>query len=72
MSPRKPIIFILQKKFHSHRRLDGKTAVVTGGNTGIGFETTKDLARRGARVLMLCLHKHEAEDAMKRIEAELG
>jgi len=62
----------LRRNFHSNRRLDGKTAVVTGGNTGIGFETTKDLAKRGARVLMLCLHKHEAEDAMKRIEAELG
>ena len=37
----------------------------------MGFETTKDLARRGARVVMLCLRKDEAEDAMKRIEAEL-
>ena len=51
--------------------MDGKTAVVTGGNTGLGFETTKDLARRGARVLMLCQHKDEADDAMKRIEVEL-
>ena len=62
--------FILQR-FHSNRRLDGKTAIVTGGNTGMGFETTKDLAKRGARVVMLCLREDEADDGMRRIEAEL-
>ena len=64
-------VFFYSKMFLSNRRLDGKNAVITGGNTGLGFETTKDLAKRGARVLMLCQHKDEAEDAMKRIEVQL-
>ena len=33
-----------------------KTAVITGGNAGIGFETALDLAARGAQVI--CLRRH--------------
>jgi NAD(P)-dependent dehydrogenase (short-subunit alcohol dehydrogenase family) len=34
------------------RRLDGKTAVVTGGYAGLGLETTRVLAAAGARVIV--------------------
>ena len=51
----------------SQKRLDGKTVIITGCNTGIGFETALDLARRGAHVIMACRDSKKAEQAAKNI-----
>ena len=45
----------------------GRVAVVTGANTGIGFETAAALAARNAKVIMACRNRQKAEDAMERI-----
>lgn len=52
-------------------RLDGKVAIITGANSGIGFETAKELAARGAQVILACRTINSAEEAAKRIKNQL-
>src|SRR5262245_46444126 len=49
----------------------GKLAVVTGANSGTGFHTALELARRGARVVLACRNPAKAGDALRRLEAEV-
>ncbi|GAB6031590.1 hypothetical protein CHUAL_009355 [Chamberlinius hualienensis] len=57
------------KMCKSKARLDGKTVIITGANTGIGLETAKDLVGRGARVVMACRDLAKADGAAKEVAA---
>ncbi len=46
---------------------DGKTVFITGANTGIGFDTARVLAEKGARVLLGCRDGPRAKAAMAAI-----
>ena len=48
----------------------GRRFLVTGANAGIGFETAKVLAARGAHVVLACRDEDRARAAMDRIRAE--
>ncbi|XP_029173164.1 retinol dehydrogenase 11-like [Nylanderia fulva] len=52
----------------SKARLDGKVAIITGANTGIGQETARDFYRRGARVILACRNIEKAKAAMEDIK----
>ena len=43
--------------------LTGRTAVVTGANSGVGFETAAALAASGATVVLACRNPVRAEAA---------
>ncbi len=55
------------------RRLDGAVAIVTGGYTGVGLETTRVLAAAGAQVIVPARTPEKARSAlsgMARVELE--
>lgn len=50
--------------------LSGKIAIVTGSNTGIGFETAKALYAAGAHVTIAARDFQKGKDAIQKIQSE--
>ena len=50
--------------------LTGRTAVVTGGASGIGVETTRRLAALGARVVLAVRNVQAGEDVKAQLQKE--
>lgn len=45
--------------------ISGKTYIVTGANSGVGLETTRQLVRQGAHVVMACRRINAGKEAQK-------
>lgn len=52
--------------------LDGKTYVITGANSGVGFEATRTLLTKGARVVMLNRSADKSAVALETLKTEFG
>lgn len=52
--------------------LEGKTYLITGANAGAGFEATKVLVSKGAKVVMLSRDSKKANDAISKIKEQFS
>ena len=51
--------------------MDGKKVIVTGANSGLGFEASKKFAEKGADVVMACRSMDKAREAKESIEEKV-
>jgi NAD(P)-dependent dehydrogenase (short-subunit alcohol dehydrogenase family) len=51
--------------------LMGKVIIVTGANSGIGFEAAREVTRYGARTILACRYMEKAQAALEKIQAEI-
>ncbi len=50
----------------------GRIALITGANSGLGFETAKVLLHKGATVIMCCRSMAKGEEARKKLFSTIG
>lgn len=48
----------------------GRVAIVTGANSGIGFETARQFAAKGAHVVLACRNAERGQAALDRLRSE--
>ena len=51
--------------------LEGKTYLITGANSGTGFEASKILLSKGAKVVMLNRNPQKSAEAIEALKKEL-
>jgi NAD(P)-dependent dehydrogenase (short-subunit alcohol dehydrogenase family) len=56
----------------SNSDMSGKTVLVTGASQGIGKVVARELARQGARLVLVCRSRERAESAVEQLKVDTG
>lgn len=59
--------YYVSGKKYRQKKLDGKVYIITGSNTGLGFETAKQIVAMGGTVILACRSKEKASAAKAQI-----
>lgn len=54
-----------------YKPMEGKVCIITGGNSGIGFETAKELAKLKATVVIACRSMERGREALDKLKSEV-
>ena len=54
------------------RSLTGRRCMVTGANQGLGFQTSLELAKRGATLFMVCRNEARGQEAVEAVRRDSG
>ena len=71
-------LFLLFRKYisggvcRSRAKLDRKTIIITGANSGIGLETAMNVTKRDARVILVCRSVERGETAAVEVRKRSG
>lgn len=60
----------LKKQNKTDARLDGKTCVITGATSGVGYQSARQLAKAGARLVLLCRNPEKARKVQNELRSE--
>ena len=59
-------------KLKVNRDVNGEIVLITGANTGIGYEAAKYLAREGAIIIIACRSPERGQEALQKLKTESG
>ena len=62
----------LKEQHTTAARMDGKTCVITGANSGVGYQAAKRLAKGGAHIVMVCRNREKAQKVQTELKNAYG